>query len=111
VRNEASQKYGKEVDDGIVVLRKAIDLNKDYDNAMSYLNLLLRVKADLEDSKDAAKRDIEQAEYWAGKFFGSENENCGIAEEGSQLAFESDISFNVPSIPKLIELQRAALRG
>jgi hypothetical protein len=32
---------------------------------MSYLNLLLRVKADLEDSKEAANRDIEEAQYWA----------------------------------------------
>ena len=34
---------------------------------MSYINLLLRKKADLEDSPDAAKADIAQAEDWANK--------------------------------------------
>lgn len=66
-RNQARQKYGKEIDDGIAALHRAIDLNKNYEDAMSYLNLLLRVKADLEDSKDAARRDVEQANYWASR--------------------------------------------
>ena len=34
---------------------------------MMYINLLLRKKADLEDSPDAAKADIAQAEEWANK--------------------------------------------
>ena len=34
---------------------------------MSYINLLLRKKADLEDTADAAKADIAQAEDWANK--------------------------------------------
>jgi tetratricopeptide (TPR) repeat protein len=66
-RNRARQEYGKEVEDGIAALRKAIELNKNYANAMSYLNLLLRVKANLEDSQEAAKQDIDQANYWANK--------------------------------------------
>jgi tetratricopeptide (TPR) repeat protein len=67
VRGQAKQKYGKEIDDGITALHKAIDLNNHYEDAMSYLNLLLRVKADLEDSNDLARRDVEQANYWANR--------------------------------------------
>jgi DNA-binding transcriptional MerR regulator len=66
-RSRARQEYEKEIDDGIAALCKAIDLNKNYSDAMSYLNLLLRVKADLEDSKNAAQKDVEQANYWANR--------------------------------------------
>ena len=34
---------------------------------MTYLNLLLRKKGDLEDNAEAAKADIAQAEDWANK--------------------------------------------
>jgi tetratricopeptide (TPR) repeat protein len=34
------------IDEGIAMLRKAIELRPDYDDAISYLNLLLRRKAD-----------------------------------------------------------------
>jgi hypothetical protein len=34
---------------------------------MTYLNLLLRKKADLEEDADAAKADVTKAEDWANK--------------------------------------------
>ena len=34
---------------------------------MSYINLLLRQKADLEDTPEAAKADMAQAEDWSNK--------------------------------------------
>jgi tetratricopeptide (TPR) repeat protein len=67
VRTELQEKYGKTVDDGLNALQKAIDIDKENDDAMTYLNLLLRKKADLEDSPDAAKADIAKAEEWANK--------------------------------------------
>jgi len=67
VRADMQQKYGADIDDGIGNLRKCLDLDKENDDAMTYINLLLRKKADLEDSPDAAKADIAQAEDWANK--------------------------------------------
>ena len=67
VRDEMKQKYGKTVEDGLSSLQKAIDLDKENDDAMTYLNLLLRKKADLEDTPEAAKADIAKAEDWANK--------------------------------------------
>jgi hypothetical protein len=43
------------VDDGIASLKKAIELKPDYDDAMTYLNLLYRRKADMVES--TAERD------------------------------------------------------
>ncbi len=67
VRTEMQQKYGDAINDGITNLRKCLDLDKENEDAMSYINLLLRKKADLEDTPDAAKADIAQAEDWANK--------------------------------------------
>ena len=49
------EKYGALVDDGISSLKKATELNPDYDDAMTYLNLLYRRKADMVES--SAERD------------------------------------------------------
>lgn len=55
VRKEYTQKYQPLVDDGIAKLKKAIELKPDYDDAMTYLNLLYRRKADMVES--SAERD------------------------------------------------------
>jgi tetratricopeptide (TPR) repeat protein len=55
VRTAYTTKYGAMVDDGINSLKKAIELKPDYDDAMTYLNLLYRRKADMVES--TAERD------------------------------------------------------
>jgi tetratricopeptide (TPR) repeat protein len=67
VRQELQEKYGKSLDEGMSDLQKAIDIDKENDDAMTYLNLLLRKKADLEDNADVAKADLAKAEDWANK--------------------------------------------
>src|ERR1700688_3984244 len=49
---------GTIVDEGMTDLKKAIELKPDYDDAMAYLNLLYRQKADLETSPDARANDL-----------------------------------------------------
>jgi tetratricopeptide (TPR) repeat protein len=55
VRKAYADKYGALVDDGIAKLKKATELKPDYDDAMTYLNLLYRRKADMVES--TAERD------------------------------------------------------
>ncbi len=55
IRGDYTTKYGPLVDEGVADLQKAISLRPDYDDAMAYLNLLLRRKADMAES--AAERD------------------------------------------------------
>jgi tetratricopeptide (TPR) repeat protein len=52
VRSEYTAKYGPMVDEGIADLKKAIELRPDYDDAMAYLNLLYRRKADMVESAE-----------------------------------------------------------
>jgi tetratricopeptide (TPR) repeat protein len=67
VKAELKEKYGKAIDDGIDNLKKCLAIDKDNEDAMSYMNLLLRKKADLEDTPEAAKADIAQAEEWSNR--------------------------------------------
>ena len=46
VRDSYVKDNGQMIDEGITNLRKALELRPDYDDAMAYLNLLLRRKAD-----------------------------------------------------------------
>jgi hypothetical protein len=67
VKADLKDKYEKIIESGIDNLKKCLTLDKENEDAMSYMNLLLRKKADLEDSPDASKADIAQAEDWSNK--------------------------------------------
>ncbi len=62
VRDQFIQKEGATVDDGIQSLQHAIQLKPDYANAMAYLNLLRREKADMETTLEARNADEKQAD-------------------------------------------------
>jgi tetratricopeptide (TPR) repeat protein len=56
------------VQDGIDNLNKALQLRPDYDDAMAYLNLMYREKADLECGDEAAHAaDLKTADEWVDK--------------------------------------------
>ncbi len=62
VRGEYASKYGTVIDEGIDKLKKAIQLRPDYDDAMAYLNLLYRRKADAVDSADQRAELLKEAD-------------------------------------------------
>jgi hypothetical protein len=66
-KEDLKAKYEKDIDDGIANLKKCLQYDKENEDAMSYMNLLLREKGYLEDTPDAAKADIAQAEDWSNK--------------------------------------------
>ena len=56
------------VEEGITHLQKALELRPDYDDAMAYLNLLYRQRAEYEcDNPDARKADLRTADDWVDK--------------------------------------------
>jgi tetratricopeptide (TPR) repeat protein len=62
VRAEYIAKYGALVDEGIAYLQKSIQVKPDYDDAMAYLNLLYRRKADMVESADERANLKKQAD-------------------------------------------------
>ena len=67
VKAELNEKYAAVVDDGMKNLSRAFEIDKDYDDAMAYMNLLIREKADLDDTSDQYKADVEKADIWVQK--------------------------------------------
>lgn len=57
--DEFKSKQGENIEQGIDVLKKAIQLRPDYEDAMAYLNLLYRQKADIAPS-DAERQQLLQ---------------------------------------------------
>ena len=54
-------------DDGIEDEKKALQIDPDYENAMAYMNLLLRYRADLNDTKEQYQADAKEADEWVQK--------------------------------------------
>jgi tetratricopeptide (TPR) repeat protein len=67
VKEDLKTKYEQKLEEGIANLQKCLAIDKENEDAMPYMNLLLRKKADLEDSPEASKADIAQAEDWSNK--------------------------------------------
>ncbi len=64
------------VAEGMQYLQKAIDINPNYDDAMQYLQLTYRRKADLECPDDnARKADLASADEWIQKAMGARKAN------------------------------------
>jgi Tfp pilus assembly protein PilF len=66
-RQELKSRYGGVVADGIQNLEKALAIDPEYDDAMAYMNLLVRERADWLDSADAYRREIAIADGWVQK--------------------------------------------
>jgi len=67
VREELKAKWGPVVEDGINSLKHALQIDPEYDDAMAYVNLLTRERADLADSPEGYKKDVQEADNWVQK--------------------------------------------
>jgi tetratricopeptide (TPR) repeat protein len=67
IREGLKVKYRPMLDEGVANMQKALDIDKEYDEAMAYMNLLIRYRADLDDSVDEYKKDWDAADGWVQK--------------------------------------------
>lgn len=67
IKQDLRARYGGVLQDGIAYLQKALDLNPQYDDAMAYMNLLIRERADLSDTPEEYRQDIAVADQWVQK--------------------------------------------
>jgi Tfp pilus assembly protein PilF len=67
VKEELKTQYLPLVNEGIQDLQKALEIDKEYDDAMAYMNLLIRERADLDDTPEQYQKDIEVANNWVQK--------------------------------------------
>jgi tetratricopeptide (TPR) repeat protein len=72
------------VDEALDVLHKAVDLRPNYEDAMAYINLSYRRKAELECGDDAARKaDLQQAQEWTEKAMAARKANQQKALQGA----------------------------
>lgn len=67
VREELKAKYRPALDEGVANMQKALDIDKEYDEAMAYMNLLIRYRADLDDTTADYQKDVDSADAWVQK--------------------------------------------
>jgi TonB family protein len=67
VRADLKARYGPVIESGLSALEKALQINPQYDDAMAYMNLLIRERADLRDTAEEWKRDVAIADEWVTK--------------------------------------------
>jgi tetratricopeptide (TPR) repeat protein len=66
--DELRVKNASTIEEGIDTLNKAIQLRPDYDDAMAYMNLMYREKADVEcDNSSLRAQDLKTADEWVDK--------------------------------------------
>jgi tetratricopeptide (TPR) repeat protein len=67
----------QKVEDGIQRLQKALELQPDYDDAMGWMNLLYRERAEYEcDDPEARKSDLKAADDWTDKAIAAKKANA-----------------------------------
>ncbi len=72
------------VESGLASLHKAVEIRPNYDDAMSYLNLMYRRKADLDCGDPAAqKADIAEADKWRDEAMGARKKNEADKEKAA----------------------------
>jgi tetratricopeptide (TPR) repeat protein len=71
------------VEEGIGLLNKALQLRHDYDDAMAYLNLMYRERADYEcDNPTERVADLKTADSWVDKTIATKRERANKATPG-----------------------------
>jgi tetratricopeptide (TPR) repeat protein len=80
---EIQKENGPLVEEGLKYLQQAIDNRPNYDDAMSYINLTYRRKADVDCGDSAAvKDDVAKALDWSAKAMGTRKENENKKNQG-----------------------------
>jgi TonB family protein len=67
LRQKLQALYAPVIDGGIQNLQKSLEIDKNNSDAMAYMNLLLRSRADIRDTTEHASEDIGAADNWVNK--------------------------------------------
>jgi len=87
VREELAAKLMPKIEEGIEALEKALEINPDYADAMAYLNLLHRERADLQPTEEEYEADLALADEWVNKTLETKKR---LAEESTREEFRAE---------------------
>jgi TonB family protein len=66
-RQDLRARFGDIVDEGLRNLQKALEIDPEFGDAMAYMNLLIRERADLRDTVEDYRSDVQTADAWVQK--------------------------------------------
>jgi tetratricopeptide (TPR) repeat protein len=72
------------IEQGLQDLQKALAIDHEYDDAMAYVNLLYRERADLAENAEAYKRDTQEADGWVDKTLATKKARQDREEPGKK---------------------------
>jgi len=72
------------IEKGLQDLQKALAIDREYDDAMAYVNLLYRERADLAENAEAYKRDTQEADGWVDKTLATKKARQDREEPGAK---------------------------
>ena len=75
------------IEEGLEALEQALAIDQDYDDAMAYVNLLYRERADFAETKAEYDEYLDQADEWVQKALDTRKRK---AEESTIEAFTTD---------------------
>jgi tetratricopeptide (TPR) repeat protein len=84
VKAELKEKWMPVLDEGVASIQKALDIDPNYDDAMAYMNLLIRYRADLLDTPEEYKKQSEVADTWVNKSMEAKKVNAEKKEKAAQ---------------------------
>lgn len=67
LKADLKAKYWQSLTDGLADEQKALQIDPDYDNAMTFMNLITRYRAILDDTKEQYDADLKTADDWLQK--------------------------------------------
>jgi TonB family protein len=66
-KEDLKMRFGQVLENGLQALRQGLLIDPQYDDAMAYVNLLIRERADLRDTSAEYQRDVAEADQWVDR--------------------------------------------
>jgi tetratricopeptide (TPR) repeat protein len=90
VRDELQGKFGAILDQGVADLQKSLELDPEYENSMAYMNLLIREKADLFETKAEYDKATAEADGWLQKYLETKKMKAARAAKSANSGIVQD---------------------
>jgi tetratricopeptide (TPR) repeat protein len=90
VKEELKAQWLDTVNQGIKNLERALQIDPEYDEAMAYMNLLIRERADLADTPEQYKKDVQVADDWVQKALDTKKIKAERAAENARKGIKTE---------------------
>ena len=86
IRSSLRAKWWTVLDDGMFNLKRALDLDPDFSDAMAYMNLFIRERADLFASKQEYDAEAQEADRWVQRALDAKKKARSASGQGEFVA-------------------------